>query len=157
MEVLAGERAPVLALHAEQWRTLPPLRAVLDLGDLLAHPINYSLPAHASAGASGGGGAGSSGLAGYDQAASRRSPLGSMIHLMRSAAISLPAVAARAITLSSLRLLRHASLALGDATATLLRTEGSLPIARGALLSLLAGAVDRLRCRQLKVEVEWWW
>ena len=110
-------RALLQQLYAELWRTLPPLATPSSLALSLAHPILYSLPPTALPAATNGTArrfvAGVANPIGaynvsLDARAARRSPLGSMIHVMHAASSAVPAVAGKVITWTGLRLLRRA-------------------------------------------------
>ena len=104
-------------LHAEQWRSLPPL-TLPALAASLSAPILVS------------------------QELPRCSAVGAIIRLLFATSSASPPVAAHPITLSGLSLLRAARFALGDSMATLLRSEGLLPHAREAFIRLLSGSAD---------------
>ena len=100
------QRALLRSLHAEQWRTLPPLRAAASTILMsLAQPTSYDT-LHANT---------FSAMRAPPSVGSPTSqqkcctPLGLLIHVLHAATTTLPAIAAPAVALAGVRLLRHAS------------------------------------------------
>ena len=84
-------RSVLRALHTEQWRSLPPLRAgASTLALSLSHPVAYATPPLAATAANPLPDAPNGATLGPD-AASRRSPLALLLHVLHAATMALPA------------------------------------------------------------------